>query len=134
MNEPLVSIVTGSVGRPLLTRCIESVANQTYQNIQHLIFIDGEEHHNDAYEAIGAAWTDQFVKVIPLPYSVGKDNWNAHRMMAAGTHLADGDYMMYLDDDNYLDPSHVQDCLDVMSNNTNQWAFSLRKIVDQTGG
>lgn len=134
LNDPLITIVTPTIGRPLLTRCIESVANQSYQHIQHLIFVDGPDKHDDAYEAIGAAWTDQMVKVVPLPYSVGRDNWNGHRIMGAGCHLADGDYMMFLDDDNYLDPTHVQDCLDVMSNNNNQWTFSLRKIVDQTGG
>jgi len=28
-----------------------------------------------------------------LPYSIGKDRWNGHRIYGAGTYIADGDYL-----------------------------------------
>ena len=53
-------------------------------------------------------------------------------MYAAGTYMAEGDYVMYLDDDNYIDPSHISDCLKVIAAG-NDWAYSFRKIVDKDG-
>ena len=40
--KPLVTVVTPTTGAPYLRQAIESVKNQTYDNIQHLVFIDGQ--------------------------------------------------------------------------------------------
>lgn len=130
-----VSIITATTGNPLLARNIESVKNQTYPNIQHLIVCDGPD--------AGFGVTGQVVKTggivlregldfIYLPYATGKDRYNGHRIYGAATFLAKGDYFIFLDDDNYLEPSHVQDCMDVI-NQGSSWTFSFRNIVDKEG-
>ncbi len=39
-----VAVVTPTIGSEHLTQCVESVQNQTYENLTHYIFLDGEEH------------------------------------------------------------------------------------------
>ena len=47
-----VSIITATVGKPQLANCIESVRNQTYKNIEHIVVVDGKEHWNNADEIL----------------------------------------------------------------------------------
>jgi glycosyltransferase involved in cell wall biosynthesis len=129
---PKVSIITATTGRKELARCIESVKNQTYKNIQHLIFVDGPEAIDRVMDVSFAAPVD----IIDLPYPTGNDRWNGHRMYGAGCYLADGEYLIFLDDDNYLDSDHVQQCYDATmrsAQNGMQWSYSLRKIVSVDG-
>jgi len=132
-QAPLVTVITATSANPLLTDVIESVHNQTYENIQHLIFVDGPAHKDKAQQLIDAAYLHKMhssVDVIDLPYAVGIDRWNGHRMYGAGTYLADGDFVMYLDDDNTLHPDHVQSCMNVMLQGKH-WTFSFRNIQDK---
>ena len=139
MNLPLCTIITATTGRQELYRCIESVAKQTYPNIQHLIIADGPETHakvqNIRYQA--SIKGNHNVDIINLPFSIGKDRWNGHRIYGAGTYIADGDYVCFLDDDNTLEPNHIQSCFDVIPNYGIQsptgWSYSLRKIVSLSG-
>jgi glycosyltransferase involved in cell wall biosynthesis len=136
VNAPLVTIVTATTGNPILSNCLQSVKNQTYANIQHLVMVDGPERATAAYAEIEeSAVLTQTRKgyrcdVIDLPYSIGRDRWNGHRIYGSGTYIADGDYIMFLDDDNTLAPDHVQSCLDVISGG-NDWSFSFRNIMDR---
>lgn len=135
MNK-LVSIITATTGNPILKKNIDSIHNQTYENIQHLIFIDGFETAAKVERIIASTQTEQKtgrdLSVIRLPYSVGKDRWNGHRMYAAGTYLCEGEYVMYLDEDNFLDPDHVEECMKTIESGKD-WTFSFRKIVDKEG-
>src|ERR1700677_4473556 len=104
-----VTIITASTGKPELLRCINSVKNQTFTDVQHLVFADGPDAE---YKISSMGVSD--VDVISLPYPTGNNRWNGHRMYGAGTYLANdtSEYVMFLDDDNYIDPDHIQNCLD----------------------
>ena len=150
MTRPLCTIITATTGNPILRKCIESVMNQTHRPVQHLLFIDGPNHSHKVYDTVdnidwrnkdwlsgigrpgdkGAEGYD--LNVIDLPYATGTNRWNGHRMYAAGTFLAEGDYVMFLDDDNFLEPTHIEDCLKVIEAG-NDWAYSLRNLVSPDG-
>jgi glycosyltransferase involved in cell wall biosynthesis len=128
-----VTIITASTGKPELLRCINSVKNQTFTDVQHLVFADGPDAE---YKISSMGVSD--VDVISLPYPTGNNRWNGHRMYGAGTYLANdtSEYVMFLDDDNYIDPDHIQNCLDVIPGKSAyriDWAYSLRKIVTVSG-
>jgi glycosyltransferase involved in cell wall biosynthesis len=124
--NPLVTIVTATTCTEYLKQNIDSVMNQTYDNIQHLIVVDGK-HHLDKlnYEIVG--------DVMVLPYATGTNQYNGHRIYAAGTYLAKGDYIMYLDEDNWLESNHVESLVNTLQGKTNSYACSLRKITDMDG-
>lgn len=129
-----VTVLTASTGRPSLIKCIESVANQIGfgGDVQHLIFADGPEAHSKVKQIRYAASAKSIpVDVIELPRAVGKDRWNGHRMYAAGSYLADGEFIMFLDDDNTIDQHHIADCLDTIQASKTGWVYTLRKIVDK---
>jgi hypothetical protein len=136
MNTPLVTVVTATTGNPILSSCLSSVKAQSYPNIQHLVMVDGPERSADAYARIEESEVMINTKegyrfdVIDLPYSIGCDRWNGHRIYGSGSYIADGNFIMFLDDDNTLDPDHVQSCIDVI-NAGNQWSYSLRNIVNK---
>lgn len=130
-----VTVITATVGNPLLEKCLRSVANQTHKDIQHLLVVDGPEHHKKVGEVVQQLEVHQDVNLshlntLAMPYSIGKDRWNGHRIYAAGAFQAEGDFIIYLDDDNSLEPTHIKDCLDVIAAG-NDWAYSFRNIVDK---
>lgn len=98
--------------------------------------VDGPERATDAYAQIEESAIQYNPKegyrfdVIDLPYSIGRDRWNGHRIYGSGTFIADGDYIMFLDDDNFLHPNHIQNCIDTIKAG-NQWAYSFRNIVNK---
>ena len=122
----MVTVVTATTGATYLHDAINSVKNQTYPNIQHLIFVDG------APEALQICKQYSDLDVIELPYSVGSNRFNGHRMYGASAFIAKGEYMCFLDEDNWLEPNHVESLLKVTKTGV-QWAYSLRRIMDKDG-
>jgi glycosyltransferase involved in cell wall biosynthesis len=124
--KPLVTVITPTTGAPYLRQAIESVKNQTYDNIQHLVVVDGQPK--------GRVIAKEYphIDIIDLPYPTGTDRFNGHRIYGASVYLAKGDLVCFLDEDNYYDYTHIESLVDVIQRG-NDWAYSLRKIVDKDG-
>ena len=122
--KPLVTVITPTTGAPYLRQAIESVKNQTYDNIQHLVVVDGQPK--------GRVIAREYphIDLIDLPYPTGLDRFNGHRIYGASVYLAKGDLVCFLDEDNYYDTTHIESLVNVIEKG-NDWAFSLRKIVDK---
>lgn len=123
-----VAVVTPTIGSKHLKQCLESVANQTYDNITHYVFVDGKEYHIDVQ--IETLNRDN-VKTIILEENVGKE-WYGHRVYAACSFLVNADIICYLDEDNWLDSNHIESLVDIIKQG-NDWAYSLRSIYDKDG-
>jgi len=126
MSNPVVTIVTATTCTDYLKQNIDSVINQTYDNIQHLIVVDGQHHLDKLNYDISS-------DVIVLPYATGTEQYNGHRIYGAATYLAKGDFIMYLDEDNWLEPNHVESLVNTLKDTPNAYACSLRKITDMDG-
>jgi glycosyltransferase involved in cell wall biosynthesis len=132
MLNQTVTIVTPTTGTKYLKKAIESVQNQTYKHIQHLIVIDGKRNLDSVSNILlDTNISKRNVDVIPLPYPTGTDRYNGHRIYGASIYLCKGDFICFLDEDNWFDENHVETLLETVQGN--QWAFSLRKIVDADG-
>src|ERR1700731_3583170 len=83
MPHPLVTVVTPTTGDPSVLRAVQSVADQSYNNIQHLVVIDNP----DTSTELKAAIRQYKVDVIELPYATGKDRFMGHRIVAASAYL-----------------------------------------------
>lgn len=125
--KPLVTVITPTTGASYLKQAIQSVKSQTYENVQHLVVVDGP--HPKAHVMLSEF---QGVDVIELPYATGIDRYNGHRIYGAMTYIAKGDFLMFLDEDNWIDPEHIESLMKVIESG-NQWAYSLRKIMDKDG-
>ena len=127
-----VSIITATIGKPELSRCIESVRNQTYKNVEHIVIVDGRQRWDPSDEILKAAEFPNGANehVCVLPYPTGTNRFNGHRVYGGFTFLASGDYVIWLDDDNTLEPNHVESLVKLVQEKELQWAYSFRKIVD----
>lgn len=130
-----VSVITASTGNPHLAECIKSVREQTYKDVEHLVFVDGQERWENANEILKAAEFPVPNKeyVCVLPYATGIDRYNGHRVYGAATFIANGDYFIFLDEDNALEPDHIEKLVNLVKEKNLDWAFSFRKIMDQEG-
>lgn len=128
-----VSIITPTTGNLFLSECIESIRAQTYRNIEHIVVVDGKERWEKAEPILNAAefpnGTNEHICI--LPYPTGINRYNGHRVYGAATYFADGDYHIWLDDDNTLEPNHVESLVQLVQEKKLDWAFSFRKIIDK---
>ena len=123
-----IAVVTPTIGSEHLKKCLESVANQTYKNLTHYVFIDGEQY----WDAVSAMVPKEYshVKYVHLQENVGK-GWYGHRVYSACSFLVNADVIIYLDEDNWIDPDHVEKMIQALDGN--DWVYSLRKIYDKDG-
>jgi glycosyltransferase involved in cell wall biosynthesis len=123
-----VAVVTPTIGAKTLSECIQSVDAQTYENLTHYLFLDGREHESKIWHQLEGATK---VKTVRLEENVGQ-GWYGHRVYAACSFLVNADVICYLDEDNWIEPNHVEKLVQVL-NEGNDWAYSLRKIYDKEG-
>ena len=123
-----VAIVTPTIGKSELKDCIASVDKQTYKDITHYVFVDGIEYEQEIWKLTEGATKVKFVR---LDENIGK-GWYGHRVYAACSFLVNADIIVYLDEDNWIEPCHVEKLVKKIEEG-NDWAFSLRKIYDKDG-
>ena len=123
-----IAVVTPTIASDHLTRCIDSVDKQTYEDIVHYIFIDGCQYEPKAREIlVGSSKT----RMIELEENVGK-GWYGHRVYAACSFLVNADVICYLDEDNFFEPNHIETVVKKLQEG-NDWVYSLRNIHDKEG-
>jgi glycosyltransferase involved in cell wall biosynthesis len=123
-----VAVVTPTIASEHLVKCIDSVDKQTYEDIVHYIFIDGCQYEPKAREMlVGSPKT----RMIELEENVGK-GWYGHRVYAACSFLVNADVICYLDEDNFLEPNHIETVVKKLQEG-NDWVYSLRNIHDKEG-
>ena len=123
-----VAVVTPTIASEHLAQCIDSVDKQTYEDIVHYIFIDGCQYEPKAREIlVGSSKT----RMIELEENVGK-GWYGHRVYAACSFLVNADVICYLDEDNFLEPNHIETVVKKLQEG-NDWVYSLRNIHDKEG-
>ena len=132
MTATVIIPTTGS--RELYT-AIESVLNQTYDTKCYVV-CDGPEFVYAVKNFVRQFEKhSNYKKIIlcNLPINVGANGFYGHRVYAAFTHLIDTEYVIYLDQDNWLEPNHVKECVETITSNNLDWCYSLRQIHKKDG-
>jgi hypothetical protein len=129
-----VTIVTAATGHRDLSKCLGSVQRQTYPHVHHCVVVDGAEHAGKVHDAIAKrSESKRPLDAFCLPQPTGKQKWNGHRIYAAMSYLVNTEFISFLDEDNWLEPDHVESLISAIRSTNSQWAFSLRNIVDGEG-
>lgn len=106
-NNPKVSVIIPTIGRESLIRTLESVLNQTYQNLEIIITDDTEE--GKAKPLIERYLTDIRIKyVINTKYKHGPSG-NKNN----GLDNITGEYFAIVDDDDIIMPNAIEELLNV---------------------
>ena len=126
------TVIIPTTGSPEVRNAIDSVLNQSHTT-QCYVIVDGEENYDKAKNIINDYIHDERFRVCYLPINVGAKGFYGHRVYAAFTHLIDTDYVMWLDQDNWLYQSHVAKCIETIQKRNLDWCYSLRQIYNKQG-
>lgn len=127
------TVIIPTTGSPELKDAIESVLNQTYHTQLYLV-VDGTEHVDKVRGIIDRnKLSDHDIKLCVLPLNVGANGFYGHRVYAAFTHLINTDYVLYLDQDCWFEPNHVETCVNTIKEKDLQWTYALRNIMSSYG-
>lgn len=122
-----IMVITPTTGKDTVMKAIESVNNQTVFT-EHLVVIDGSQAEQDLGN-IKYDWTRTLT--MKLPENVGGNGWYGHRVYAAMPLMVNADYILFLDEDNWFEPNHVETMINKIKSKDLMWAYSLRRIINE---
>ena len=97
-SGPLVSVLVRSTDRSTLTEALDSVAAQTYRNIE-IVVVDAAGTHR----SLPSKWDELPLRLVALAAPRTRP-----RAANAALEAARGDWLLFLDDDDLLMPEHVE--------------------------
>ena len=101
-EQPLVSIIVPVYNaKNHIARCIESIRAQTWRNIQIIVLNDGSRD-------VSLPVCEMFRKVDSRILLVDKANSGVSDTRNLGLKLARGEYIQFVDSDDYIDPDYTQ--------------------------
>lgn len=134
-KQPLVSICIPNYNYGhYLRHCIESVINQTYENIE--ILVQDNNSSDDSYDILMEyeeqsrhGQISKFINVARNKQNVGSD-----RNCTLLFNKAEGKYLMYLSSDDALKPDMVERCVGILENNQDvSMVMVHRDEIDENG-
>lgn len=128
-------VITPTTGASELAQAHQSILDQTYQDVDHLIVVDGQqfvEKTSAVLDSMGVEYGKRLFR-CDLPFNTGGGGFYGHRVMAAFSHLINYDYILFLDQDNWFDKDHVGSLVGEIERFNFDWAYSLRNIHDKDG-
>lgn len=101
-NQPTVSIIMPTYNRGyIISRALEGVRRQTYQDFEVIIVDDGSSDHT---EEVVRSFSD-----LPVSYVAYNPNQGANHARNVGMKKARGKYLAFLDTDNVYEPTSLQE-------------------------
>ena len=115
----LITIITPTMGSPHLRKLLQSLnelegLGRNYE-IEHFIAVDnapvyGIKVNTMLNEVTAAKGIERYLWNIP--FSSGAGNYKGHRIYAGISQFVNGEYTLFLDDDNYFYPRHILNFLE----------------------
>ena len=99
-NNPKISIVIPTYNRlSELAELVESLSQQTYKNLEVIVVNDGGE----SVEVLSTLYLELDITILNL-----KENMHHVHARNVGVQNASGEYIMLMDDDDLIVPTHVE--------------------------
>ncbi len=106
INKPLVSIVSPVYNaEAFVGRMLSSVLSQTYWNIEMICVDDGSE---DNTEAVIKSFTDAFAEKNMRLIYLRQEHGGQTRAVSAGLQLVNGEYLSWLDSDDFITEQSIE--------------------------
>lgn len=131
-KKPLITVITVTYNlvnakrEDFFRQCVESVHNQTYENIEHII-VDGAS--DDGTIDLLQEYADKgWIKYISEP------DKSIYEAMNKGAVLAQGKYITFLNsDDFYNDMEGVEKCIKKLEKTNADFSYAKIKMIDEFG-
>lgn len=130
--QPLITILTPTIGKNSLTRLMNSLDKQSVP-FQHILLWDDLRHDNYLYpnpvtlkpsNPYDLNSSNRYSVVIPGSFVQGQACGSALRSI--GLMLANTNFVTFLDDDCWIEPCHLESLLNIVKDKN--WGYCRRKI------
>ncbi|TRW92205.1 glycosyltransferase family 2 protein [Candidatus Methylobacter oryzae] len=121
--EPLTSLIVRTKNRPcFLQEALQSICRQTYPNIEIVIVNDGGED----VSGVADSFTNQVsaIQLVQLTASLGRSG-----AANQGLSAANGEFIGFLDDDDLLEPNHVEELIRFAQHHAAQTVYSATRVI-----
>lgn len=106
-ERPLISVIIPAYNiEQYLERCLESVRNQTYKNVQVIIVDDGSKDRTGEI-------ADKFTQLDDRFYVIHKKNAGVSAARKTGLEVAQGEYIGFVDGDDFIEPDMYQQLMEL---------------------
>ncbi len=106
MNTPVISIIVPVYNaEKYLRKCVDSILQQTYRHIEAILVDDGSP---DECPAI----CDEYAKIDDRVRVIHKENGGVSSARNAGLDAANGEYIVFVDADDYIDTAYIETLYD----------------------
>lgn len=123
LDEILVSVIIPVYDvEKYLRRCIDSVCNQTHKKLEIILVDDGSP---DACPQI----CDEYSKLDSRVKAIHQSNQGLSAARNAGIDISEGDWLCFVDSDDFVDPNFVGDLLEAAVTNDCLTARCKRKLA-----
>lgn len=125
MSQTISVVIPAYNAKSTIERCVKSVLNQSYENLEVIVVNDGS---SDSTETIceKMASCDSRLKVITIK------NSGVSHARNIGIDNAKGDYITFVDSDDYIDKEMYKNLMDLFDTNVDIVHCSY-KNVDESG-
>ena len=89
-----------------LEQCLQSIINQSYKDLEIIIINDGSK---DRCEDIIQKYRSQYFNIIYIK----QENRGISEARNQGLKYATGDYIVFIDSDDYIEPSYISDMYEI---------------------
>lgn len=126
--EKISVIVPVYNGEKYLEQCVQSIMDQTYENLEILLINDGSsDRSGQIIEDLRTR--DQRIRVLHKPKNEGS---GAARNSSIS--MATGNYLLFVDSDDWLDANHVEDLYDLLRRTNSDIAVTNFTQYYESGG
>ena len=133
-GSPLVSVVIPTYSRPVyLKRCIESVLNQTYSNLE--IFVVDDNNPDTEYRVETEKIMSGLASVPNIMYIQHDKNRNGSAARNTGWRKSKGKYITFLDDDDEIAPIKIYKQVECMEALDESWGacYTGYRLIKEHG-
>lgn len=126
-NTPLISVIVPVYNvEKYLRKCVNSIVNQTYKNLE-IILVDDGSPDNCGKICDELAIKDNRIKVIH------KENGGLSSARNAGMDIATGEYITFVDSDDYIENDTYEKVVVAINKFDSDLIFFREKSVDESG-
>ena len=125
MNQCVSVIVPIYMVEPYLKRAVDSIRNQSHQNLEIILVDDGSK------DQCGRI-CDDYAKADNRIVVIHKENGGLSDARNAGLDVAHGDYIMFVDSDDYIAPDCVETLLNCLNRHNADVSMCSYAVTDST--
>ena len=126
-QESLISVIVPvyRVER-YLDRCVESIVDQTYRNLEIILIDDGSP---DGCPEICDRWAKKDARIVVIH----QENRGVSAARNAGVAIARGAYIGFIDSDDFVRPDYFETLYSALVSNHAEMSICMRSTVDEEG-